>query len=225
MIFQDRIEAGRLLSSRLGGFDQREDVLVLALPRGGVPVGFEVAQAIHAPLDVFVVRKLGVPGYEELAMGALASGGVQLLSEETIRALGISPDRVDAVIESEKSELERREQLYRGDRQASDAAGHTVIVVDDGMATGLTMRAAVIALRQRGARQIIAAAPTASESACREVEAVADDLVCLDVPPQFIAVGQWYRDFSQTSDEEVRELLARAAKRVESGSPERKRMV
>lgn len=211
MIFQDRIEAGRSLGVRLVEFAGEENVLVLALPRGGVPVGFEVARALNAPLDVFLVRKLGVPGRQELAMGAIASGGVRLLDAETVRALGISSQQVEEIARLETLELERREQLYRGSRKALDVRDRTVVLVDDGMATGLTMRAAIAALRREGSRRIVVAVPVAAGETCEEIESVADAVVCLHTPMEFFAVGQWYRDFSQTSDEEVRDLLDRAA--------------
>lgn len=212
MIFADRIAAGRLLGTRLSRFANREDVLVLALPRGGVPVGFEVALAVNAPLDVFLVRKLGVPGEEELALGAIASGGVRLLNTETVRILGIPSQQIDAITRKEARELERREHLYRGDRSALDVHGRTLIVVDDGMATGFTMRVAVKALRQKEPQQIIVTVPVASSAACKDVEQEADAVVCLYTPREFYAVGQWYRDFPQVSDAEVCDLLDRAKK-------------
>lgn len=185
---------------------------MLALPRGGVPVGFEIARALHAPLDVFLVRKLGFPGQEELAIGAIASGGARLLNSEMIQTLGISPAMVETIAQKESQELERREQLYRGNTAALDVPGHTVIVVDDGMATGYSMRVAVQALRREGPREIFVAVPVASSNACREVEKEADALVCLYTPPDFFAVGQWYRNFHQVTDAEVRNLLDRASR-------------
>jgi len=210
MVFLDRSEAGRLLGARLSPYANREDILVLALPRGGVPVGLEVARALNAPLDVFVVRKLGAPGQEELAIGAISSGGVRLLNQATIHALGISRGQVEAITQREAQELERRERLYRGNRDAPEMRGKTVLVVDDGLATGLTMRAAIQALRQKEPKEIIAAVPVASSSACREVEKEADAVICLSTPPEFFALGQWYRNFSPVGDAAVRELLDRA---------------
>ena len=213
MLFQDRFEAGRVLASRLRQFSGRHDVVVLALPRGGVPVGYEVAQALHAPLDVFVVRKLGTPGQEELAMGALAPGGITVLNREVIQALEIPQQIIDAAVGREQSELERREREYRGGRPAADVKGRTVIVVDDGLATGSSMRVAARALRKEGATVIVVAVPVAARSTCEEFEGEADQLICAATPEPFWAVGQWYRNFTQTTDDEVRELLARAAAR------------
>jgi len=211
MIFADRREAGRFLASKLTEYADRPDVLVLALPRGGVPVAYEVAQALHAPLDVFLVRKLGVPGREELAMGAIATGGVLVLNEEVVRHLGIPRDVLQAVIAAQQEELERRERIYRGDRQPPDVNGRTVILVDDGLATGSTMRAAVAALRRQGPARIVVAVPIGAPETCAEFEREADDVVCAVTPQPFHAVGLWYGDFSQTTDEEVRELLEKAA--------------
>jgi predicted phosphoribosyltransferase len=208
--FRDRREAGRLLAARLSAYANRPDVLVLALPRGGVPVAAEVARALGAPLDVFVVRKLGVPGHEEFAFGAIATGGVRVLNEDVVRALQI-PDRViDGVAAREQEELARRERVYRGDRPPLDVRGRTVILVDDGLATGATMHAAIRALRQQQPARIVVAVPTASPEACDELKRVVDDVVCATTPDPFYAVGLWYEDFSQTTDEEVRELLARS---------------
>jgi len=207
--FRNRTDAGRQLAEKLAAYADRGDVLVLALPRGGVPVAFEVAQALGAPLDVFVVRKLGVPGYEELAMGAVATGGVRVLNDEIVRGLGISDHQIDAVVARELHELARRERLYRGDRPPPDVAGRTVILVDDGLATGATMRAAVAALRQRQPARIVIAVPTASPDTSEALKAEADDVVCAMTPEPFFAVGHWYEDFTQTTDDEVRELLAR----------------
>jgi predicted phosphoribosyltransferase len=174
-----------------------------------VPVAYEVARALGAPLDVFVVRKLGIPGYEELAMGAVATGGVRVLNDEIVRGLGISEDEIDAAVAREQQELGRREQLYRGSRPTPDVAGRTVILVDDGLATGATMRAAVVALRQQHPARIIVAVPTASPDTCEALKAEADDVICAMTPEPFFAVGHWYEDFTQTTDEKVRELLAR----------------
>jgi putative phosphoribosyl transferase len=211
MLFANRFEAGRVLASKLGEFSGRNDIVVLALPRGGVPVAYEVAQALHAPLDVFVVRKLGTPGQEELAMGALAPGGITVLNREVIQALGIPQQTIDAVVAREERELERREREYRDGRPAASNRGNIAILVDDGLATGSSMRVAAKALRKEAAAQIVVAVPVASASTCAEFETEVDKVVCATTPEPFWAVGQWYRDFSQTTDEEVRELLARAA--------------
>jgi putative phosphoribosyl transferase len=214
MIFRDRSEAGRLLGRRLEEFANQPGVVVLALPRGGVPVAFEVALILNAPLDVFVVRKLGVPGQEELAMGAIASGGVRVLNGEVVRALGISNDQIEKVVAREMRELHRRELQYRGTRESLDVRGRIVILVDDGLATGSTMRAAVAALRQRAPRQIAVAVPVGASSTCESLARDAARIVCLQTPLEFYAVGEWYRDFSQTSDEEVGRLLDEAARAV-----------
>lgn len=210
--FQDRAEAGKILAELLRPYAHRADVLVLALPRGGVPVAFEVAQALHAPLDVFVVRKLGVPGHEELAMGAIASGGVRVLNDDVIAQLGISAAAIEAAAVRERRELERRERLYRERRAAPAVQGRTVILVDDGIATGATMRAAIRALRQLRAGRIVVAAPTMAWATAQEMRAEADECVAVMTPADFYGVGQWYEDFSQTTDEEVRDLLAVAGK-------------
>jgi predicted phosphoribosyltransferase len=209
-VYRDRTEAGRVLAERLGAYADRPDVIVLALPRGGVPVGYEVARALHAPLDVFIVRKLGAPGHEELAMGAVATGGVRVVNEQVVRALGIPDSVIDAVASWELEELRRRERLYRGDRPPPDVRGKTVILVDDGLATGSTMLAAVRALRQQQPARIVVAVPIAAPDTCELLRAEVDDVVCAVTPEPFYAVGLWYRDFSQTTDEEVRELLAQA---------------
>jgi predicted phosphoribosyltransferase len=211
MLFRDRREAGKKLGAALGKFAQT-DAVVLALPRGGVPVGFEVAQALHAPLDVFVVRKLGVPGQEELAMGAIASGGVRVLNRTIIEGLAISPEQIDAVAAREERELERREHAYRGARGPLEVQGRTAILVDDGVATGSSMRAAVTALRQKGPREIVVAVPVASRYICDELQEESDETLCLYTPLDFFAVGQWYKEFTQISDDEVRALLEQAAK-------------
>jgi predicted phosphoribosyltransferase len=208
--FRNRAEAGRALAARLQAYANRTDVLVLALPRGGVPVAFEVAQALDAPLDVFLVRKLGTPGQEELAMGAIASGGVRVLNPWVVDYLGI-PDRViDRITADQQKELERRELAYRDDRPPIEVRKQTVILVDDGLATGSTMRAAVAALKQRHPARIVIAVPVAPAAACRELLEEVDDVVCALSPHQFDGVGRWYEDFSQTSDDEVRALLERA---------------
>ena len=207
--FSDRREAGRKLAEALGAYAGRSDVIVLALPRGGVPVGYEVARALRAPLDVMQVRKLGVPGHEELAMGAIASGGVRIVSENVIEALDI-PDRVIATVAAaEAQELERRERVYREGRAFPEVRGRTVILVDDGLATGSTMRAAAAALRALGTARLVAAVPVAPKESCNALGDVVDDVVCVTVPPRFVAVGEWYEDFSQVEDEEVSELLRR----------------
>lgn len=209
-VFSDRAEAGRLLSGRLLAYAGRPDVLVLALPRGGVPVGYEVARALGVPLDVFVVRKLGLPGHEELAMGAIASGGVCVLNDEVIDALRVPRSVIKEVIDQELRELERRERAYRDDRPPPDVRGLTVILVDDGLATGSTMRAAVAALRRLEPARIVVAVPTAAPSTCEEFRHLADECICEITPEPFQAVGLWYEDFSQTTDDEVRGLLERA---------------
>jgi erythromycin esterase-like protein/adenine/guanine phosphoribosyltransferase-like PRPP-binding protein len=208
-LFRDRREAGRLLASKLSAYANRPEVLVLALPRGGVPVAYEVARALGAPLDVFVVRKLGVPGYEELAMGAVGTGGVRVFNHQLVTRLGIPDDLIDAVAAREQRELVRRERLYRGGRPPPDVRGRTVILVDDGLATGSTMQAAIEALRQLQPARIVVAVPTAPPDACEEMRARADVVVCAVTPEPFHAVGLWYQDFAQTTDEEVRDLLAR----------------
>lgn len=218
MIYRDRIEAGKRLATQLTEYADRADVLVLALPRGGVPVAFEVAKVLHAPLDIFLVRKLGVPGHEELAMGAIATGGVRVINEDVVRYLNIPDEVIDAVAMDEQQELERRERAYRDGRAAPDVQGRTVILVDDGLATGSTMRAAAIALRQQQPASIVVAVPVASSQTCDEFREEVDDIVCAVTPEPFRGVGQWYEDFSQTTDEEVHDLLKRAAGR---GKPRR----
>ena len=212
MLFQDRFQAGRCLASRLRNLANRPDVVILALPRGGVPVAYEVARELNAPLDVFVVRKLGLPGQEELAMGAIASGGVRVLNEELIRNLGIPDDVIDTIAEEEERELERREKEYREGRPPLDVEGRTVILVDDGLATGSSMRVAITALRNKKPAQIIVAVPVAAAATCSEFEKEVDQVICGVTPEPFWAVGQWYADFSQTSDEQVRDLLRQAAR-------------
>jgi putative phosphoribosyl transferase len=216
--FRDRNEAGRLLAGKLKAYANRPDVLVLALPRGGVPVAYEVARALNAPLDIFLVRKLGVPGHEELAMGAIASGGMRVLNEDVVHYLRVPNEAIERVARQEQQELERREREYRGDQPAPEVRGRTVILIDDGLATGSTMRAAVMALKQQQPSRIIAAVPIASESTCNEFKAVVDEIVCALTPEPFYAVGLWYEDFSQTTDEEVRDLLKRAARAQSAAS-------
>jgi predicted phosphoribosyltransferase len=214
VIFKDRTDAGQHLAARLTKYSNRSDVLVLALPRGGVPVAYEVARQLGAPLDVFLVRKLGVPGYEELAMGAIASGGVRVVNEDVVRQLNIPGEVIDAVAEIEQQELERRENAYRGDRPPPDVKGRIVILVDDGLATGSTMRAAAEALRKLGPSRIVVAVPVSSPEICNEFRSEVDEIVCAVTPEPFRGVGLWYKDFSQTTDEEVRELLERARQNV-----------
>ncbi len=213
MRFRNRTDAGRQLAERLAAYINRPDVLVLALPRGGVPVAFEVARSLGAPLDVFLVRKLGVPGHEELAMGAVATGGVRVLNNEIVHGLGIQESEIEAVVARELQELARRERLYRGGRPAPEVEGNTVILVDDGLATGATMRAAVRALKQQHPECIVVAVPTASSDTGEALKAEADEVFCVITPEPFFAVGCWYDDFAQTTDAEVRDLLARQQSR------------
>lgn len=212
--FRDRSEAGQLLAEKLRTYAGHPNLIVLALPRGGVPVGYEVARALGAPLDVFLVRKLGVPRYEELAMGAVASGGVRVLNDDVVRSLHIPEYVIDAVAAWELEELARRERVYRDNRPEPDVRGRTVILVDDGLATGSTMLAAIQALRQQQPARIVMAVPTAPPETCQEMRAQADDVVCAITPEPFYSVGLWYEDFSQTTDEEVRELLARSTTEI-----------
>ena len=209
-VFRDRRDAGQKLAAKLSAYTDRPDVVILALPRGGVPVGYEVARALDAPLDLFLVRKLGVPGQEELAMGAIAAGGVRVLNRDVVQMLNISNDVIDRVAAAEARELERRERLYRGDRPVLDLRGKTAILVDDGLATGSTMRAAIAALRQMRPASIVVAVPAASPETCEEFRKEVDDIICAFTPHPFYAVGLWYEDFSQTTDEEVRTLLKAA---------------
>jgi putative phosphoribosyl transferase len=209
-LFHDRTEAGRALAGLLGKYAHREDVMILALPRGGVPVAFEVAQALDVLLDIFVVRKLGLPSNEELAMGALASGNVRVLNDEVVQSFGIGDRVIEAVAEKEQVELERREHLYRGDSPLPSIQGKTILLVDDGVATGSTMRAAVAALRRRHPAEIIVAVPVAPPSTCEILRAEADQVICAATPEPFYAVGQWYKVFDQTTDRQVRELYERS---------------
>ncbi|HXE46879.1 MAG TPA: phosphoribosyltransferase [Ramlibacter sp.] len=206
--FRDRRQAGRALADRLTHYHGRPELLVLALPRGGVAVGFEVAHALHAPLDVFVVRKLGFPGHEEYAMGAIASGGVRVMNPAS--GISVSPDELAAVVAREQDELIRRERLYRGDRPAVSVRGRTVLVVDDGLATGSTMRAAVLAIRQQQPARLTVAVPVGARDTCRQLTAEADEVVCAAMPEPFRAVGLWYEDFPQATDDEVHDLLEEA---------------
>lgn len=208
--FDDRSEAGRILGTKLSAYIGLPNLLVLALPRGGVPVGFEIAQMLNAPLDIFVVRKLGVPGHGELAMGAIASGGTRVLEPEIISALQVSAERLEAITAAEVKELHRRERLYRGEMPPPAVAGKTVFLVDDGVATGSTMRAAIAALRQLEPEAIVVAIPVAPLSTFYELKRAADGVVCVVTPHSFIAIGQWYLDFHQVTDDEVTSLLERA---------------
>jgi len=209
--FLDRRDAGKKLAAELSGYANQPNVVVLGLPRGGIPVAFEVAIALKAPLDVFVVRKLGVPGHRELAMGAIASGGVRVLNSEVVEALGIAPMVIDAVAQQEIREIERQEREYRGAAPPGDFTAKTVIVVDDGLATGSTMRAAVRALRQLKAARIVVAVPVGAEATCRELRREADEVICSETPEPFRAVSLWYEEFGQTTDHAVRHLLETAA--------------
>jgi predicted phosphoribosyltransferase len=215
-VFPNRFVAGQLLAEKLEKYAGRDDVIVLALPRGGVPVAYAVARKLRAPLDVLVVRKLGVPGFEELALGAIASGGMRVLNEDVVRALPNASDLVESVTAREIAEVQRREQSYRDGRPVPAIAGRVVILVDDGLATGATMRAAVAALRKLSAARIVVAVPVGAAETCRDLQREADETVCAIAPNWFQAVGQFYEDFSQTSDEEVRQLLARAAQELSS---------
>src|SRR5438105_5324606 len=215
--FRNRTEAGRRLAAKLNAYAGRDDVIVLGLPRGGVPVAYEVARLLRVTLDIFIVRKLGVPGYQELAMGAVASGGLRVVNQDLVRYLPDADLILDAVAARELVEIERRERAYRDGRHPHDLQGRTVLLVDDGLATGATMRAAVAALRQRNVAKIVVAVPVGSPETCREFEEEVDETICAITPESFWAVGQFYEDFSQTTDDEVRELLAAA--RRESKTP------
>lgn len=208
--FADRADAGRALAGVLEDYADRDDVLVLGLPRGGVPVAYEVARRLHVPLDVFLVRKLGIPGHEELAMGAIASGGIRVLNREVLEIHPVPEDSIAAVAAREQQELERRQREYRGDRPPPRIAGRTVILVDDGLATGSTMRAAAAAVRSREPAALVVAVPVAARETCEVLEREVDAVVCARTPAPFRAVGLWYRDFDQTTDEEVKELLRKA---------------
>jgi predicted phosphoribosyltransferase len=216
--FRNRKQAGRLLAERLRKYAGRDDIVVLALPRGGVPVGYEVAKELGARLGLLLVRKVGVPGHEELAMGAIATGGLLVLDDKLVRALGIDESQLQRAVAAEARELERRAAAYNGNRSPPQLEGKTVILVDDGLATGSTMRAAALTVRQLNPARIVVAVPVASAETCQEFEDVVDEILCEVTPQPFRAVGLWYDDFSQTSDDEVRDLLARAAGEV--GKPE-----
>jgi putative phosphoribosyl transferase len=213
--FRNRMHAGQVLAEHLQRYAGKEGLLVLALPRGGVPVGYEVARALQAPLDVFLVRKLGVPGHEELAMGAIASGGVRILNPSVVRMMEVTEDQISAVAADEQRELERREREYRAGRGMPEVEGRTVLLVDDGLATGATMRAAAAAIRAHDPDRLVIAVPVAAPETCEEFRGEVDDIVCARTPEPFHAVGLWYDDFSQTTDQEVRDLLARAGARGE----------
>lgn len=208
--FQDRTDGGKYLARRLRTYAGDPTVLVLALPRGGVPVGYEVAKALNAPLSVFIVRKLGAPGYEELAMGAIASGGIRVLNEDVVRRLGITRAQIDQVAGEEEIELRRREQLYLAQQGSENLTGKRIILVDDGLATGATMRAAVLALRQRNPALVCVAVPVGARETCERLKTEADDVVCAEMPEPFYAIGTWYADFLQTTDDEVCEYLRKA---------------
>jgi len=210
-MFRDRFEAGRALAQRLQHYRYDVNALVLALPRGGVPVGYEVSKELNIPLDTFLVRKLGVPGHEELAMGAIATGGVRIINEAIVQQLGIPPQAIDAVAEREQEELERRQHLYRGERPAPDINGRTVILVDDGLATGASMRVAIDALRRQNPARIVVAVAVAASQTCDELRFFVDEVVCATTPEPVFAVGQGYQRFDQTTDQEVQDLLNRAA--------------
>lgn len=210
MIFASRMNAGHKLAEELGAYANRDDVVVLGIPRGGVPVAFEVATRLHAPLDVFLLRKLGVPGQEELAFGAIASGGVRFLDREIIEAVGISGEEIERVTSAEREELQRREQILRGGRPALDVRGKTVIVVDDGIATGSSISAGIKALRRLQPSRLVVAVPVAPNRTCDRLKTEVDEVVCLQTPLSFRAIGQFYEDFSQVPDKEVMELLKRA---------------
>ena len=218
MIFRDRTDAGQLLAARLTRYANRSDVLVLALPRGGVPVAYEVAKQLQAPLDVFLVRKLGVPGHEELAMGAIASGGIRVINEDIVSYLNIPDEVVDAVAMDEQRELERRERAYRDDRPLPSVKDQVVILIDDGLATGSSMRAAALTLRNQKPARIVVAVPVSASKTCDEFRGEVDEIVCAVTPEPFQGVGLWYHDFSQTTDEEVRELLERARQKREKAA-------
>lgn len=211
MLFRDRSEAGQKLARKLKSYANRQDVLVLGLPRGGVPVAFEVAKTLNAPLDVFLVRKLGVPGREELAMGAIASGGVRIVNQDVVESRQISSEAIARTAAVEQIELERRESVYRGDRPPLDLSDRTVILVDDGLATGATMHAAAIAIRKKQPKQIIAAVPVSALEVCNAFRVEVDEIICAETPSPFVAVGIWYQNFSQTTDAQVQNLLQIAA--------------
>lgn len=216
-LFKDRRDAGKQLAQELLAYAGRSDMIVLALPRGGVPVAYEVARALNAPLDIFIVRKLGLPGHEELAIGAIASGGIRVLNHDIVQALKISQNIIDKVTRRELEELERREQAYRGERPPYNVRHRTVILIDDGLATGASMRAAVAALRAQNPSRIVVAVPTAAPETCEAFQPEVDEIICAMTPEPFYGVGHWYEDFSQTTDDEVRALLEEAARQFQHG--------
>ncbi|MEO6421307.1 MAG: phosphoribosyltransferase [Candidatus Nitrotoga sp.] len=218
MLFRDRTEAGRVLADRLAAYANYPDAMVLALPRGGVPVAFEIAEALNLPLDIVVVRKLGLPGHEEFAMGAIASGGARVLNQNLIRQLSLSDEIIEHTVAREQRELERRERTYRGQRPVLNVRDRIIIIVDDGLATGSSMRAAIAALRQKRPAKLIVAVPVGARITCSELVALADEVICLETPENFSAVGLWYRDFSQITDEEVIDLLERNRKNSEASN-------
>ena len=218
MLFRDRTDAGRKLADRLAAYANYPNAMVLALPRGGVPVAFEVAEALNLPLDIFVVRKLGLPGHEEFAIGAIASRGARVLNQDLIRQLSLSDEIIEHIVAREQRELERREQTYRGQRPVLDVRDRVIIIVDDGLATGSSMRAAIAALRQKRPAKLIVAVPVGARATCSELAALADEAICLETPENFSAVGLWYNDFSQITDEEVIDLLARNQRNSEARS-------
>lgn len=210
VLFRDRLDAGRKLAGKLDGYKGQDNLLVLGLPRGGIPVAYEVAEELNAPLDIFLVRKLGLPGHEELAMGAIASGGVRVLNQEVVHALNIPPKVIDTVAEQEQQELQRREQAYRGSRLTAQIRGKTVILVDDGLATGSSMLAAVEALRPQRPARLVVAVPVAPPETCEKIAREVDEIICAATPEPFHGVGLWYENFEQTNDSEVRRLLAQS---------------
>ncbi|MGH2820756.1 MAG: phosphoribosyltransferase [Actinomycetota bacterium] len=218
-VFRDRTDAGRALAEKLAGLDEAAGAIVLALPRGGVPVAYEIALELGISLDVFAVRKLGVPGHEELAFGAIATGGVRVLNEDVVRSLGISEEVIETVATREERELERRQRSYRGNRPAPDVAGRTAVMVDDGLATGSTMRAAITAVKKLHPRRVVVAVPVGAASTCRQLRQEADRVVCVATPEPMTAISVWYQDFAQTSDDEVRELLERTRRTSSEEQP------
>lgn len=216
-LFVDRHDAGRKLAKLLSKYKDRDDVVALGLPRGGVPVALEVARRLGARLDIFLVRKLGVPGHRELAMGAIASGNVRVTNKDVIQSLGISQDAIDAVAEEEREELERREQMYRDGKDGLNLRNKTIVLVDDGLATGATMRAAILGVKAQHPKELIVAVPVAAPSTCENLEPLVDQIICVETPEDFWGVGAWYHEFGQTTDAEVQAALAQAAAELESG--------
>jgi putative phosphoribosyl transferase len=216
-LFRDRRDAGRKLAEKLTAYSNRPDVIVLALPRGGVPVAYEVALALNTPLDIFIVRKLGLPGHEEFAIGAIASGGIRVLNNRIVQKLEIPQEVIEGLIRQELQELKRQEHAYRGNRPVLEVRNHVVILVDDGLATGASMRAAVAGLYAQNARRIIIAVPTAAPEVCEAFESIVDEIICATTPEPFYGVGMWYEDFSQTTDEEVQKFLQQTAEHLQHG--------